>query len=438
MKRVVLLKRRLLALLAIICMMAAIAPVNLVMATDVIANGQMGDNVFWTIDANRLMTVEGTGPIWNYDEPWNHKWNGQNSVNNLVITDGITSIGSYAFGAEFSLKNVEIADSVTTIKNGAFWCDKELISIKLPDSLTVIESYAFSSCEKLASITLPNTVKKIENGAFCSCKGLTHVAIPNQVKIIDESTFADCINLKSINIPIAVTKINDGAFYGCPALTDVYYAGTKAQWDKIQIDYSDNGNDALLSATIHYGAVEESAPSSWAKAEVDAAIQAGLVPTNLQQNYQEPISRGDVAGMFVNLIEKTSGKSIDAVMEEKGVSINPNAFTDTTDKAVLAANALGIINGTGNGKFSPDSTLTRAQIAAIINRVATVLGVNTAGYSHQFTDVSGHWVSSELGWPSSVGIINGVGDNKFSPDTELTTEQAIAITYRAFNTLAKP
>lgn len=118
-----------------------------------------------------------------------------------------------------------------------------------------------------------------------------------------------------------------------------------------------------------------------------------------------------------------------------GVEVNPSAFTDTSDKAVLAANALGIIQGVGNNKFDPDGTFTRAQIAAIINRIARVLGVDTDGYSHIFSDVVGHWVDSELGWPSSVGIINGVGDNKFSPDTELTTEQAIAITYRALQVL---
>ena len=71
-------------------------------------------------------------------------------------------------------------------------------------------------------------------------------------------------------------------------------------------------------------------------------------------------------------------------MAAKGVTINNSAFTDTTDKAVLAANALGIINGVAEGRFDPDGTLTRAQIAAIINRVARVMGVDTEGYSHSF------------------------------------------------------
>ena len=139
--------------------------------------------------------------------------------------------------------------------------------------------------------------------------------------------------------------------------------------------------------------------------------------------------------MFINLLEKSSGESADQIMAEKNVAPNSQAFSDTNDKAVLAANALGILNGTGNGQFSPDATLTRAEIAAVINRVATVEGIDTSGYTHSFTDVTNHWVSPELGWPSSVGIINGVGNNQFDPNAKLNTEQSIVIAYRALEVL---
>ena len=172
-------------------------------------------------------------------------------------------------------------------------------------------------------------------------------------------------------------------------------------------------------------------PSSWAAAEVNAAIDIGLVPENLQKNYTKPVTRSAVAQMFINLVEQTTGQGIDKYLAAKGTTINNNAFSDTTDKAALAANALGLIHGMGNGRFEAEGTLTRAQIAAIINRYAIQFGVNVSGYTHSFTDVSGHWVNSELGWPVHAGIINGVGNNKFDPEGKLTTEQAIAITYRA-------
>lgn len=176
-------------------------------------------------------------------------------------------------------------------------------------------------------------------------------------------------------------------------------------------------------------------PSAWAAEQVQAAIDAGLVPDNLQQNYTAAVSRGDVAEMFIRLIEQSTGKGIDAILREQGVQINENAFTDTSDPSVLAANALGIINGMGGGRFDPNGTFTRAQIAAILNRTAAVLGVDTAGYTHSFQDVSGHWVDDELGWPVHANIINGVGGGRFDPDGALTTEQAIAISYRALQAL---
>jgi hypothetical protein len=179
------------------------------------------------------------------------------------------------------------------------------------------------------------------------------------------------------------------------------------------------------------------APTSWAVADVNAAIAAGLVPENLQRNYQSNITRGEVAQMFINLLEKASGQTIDDFMAAKGVSINDDAFTDTTDRAVRAANALGIINGVGGGRFDPGGVLTRAHIAGLANNIAKVLGVETEGYTHSFTDVSGHWAEPWLGWPVHAKIIQGVGDNKFDPDGQLTTEMAIMLAYHALAPLSQ-
>ena len=81
--------------------------------------------------------------------------------------------------------------------------------------------------------------------------------------------------------------------------------------------------------------------------------------------------------------------------------------------------------------------MTRAQIAAIINRVARVMGIDTEGYDHSFADVDGHWVDDELGWPVHENIIRGVSESSFSPNGNLSTEQAIAITYRAIAPLSE-
>ena len=182
---------------------------------------------------------------------------------------------------------------------------------------------------------------------------------------------------------------------------------------------------------------QQDVPSDWAAQEVESAIQAGLVPQHLQDNYKGGVTRGEVAEMFILLLETVTDKDIDTILSENEVTLDKNAFTDTTDESVLAANALGIISGVGDNRYDPEGTLTRAHVAAILNRIAGVLGVETEGYTHSFTDVSGHWSDGELGWPVHAGIISGVGDNRFDPNGTLTTEQAIAMVWRALEALSE-
>ena len=175
--------------------------------------------------------------------------------------------------------------------------------------------------------------------------------------------------------------------------------------------------------------------SDWARETIENAIAAGLVPEALQKDYTKTITRRQAARMFVSLLEKSAGKDVNTILKEKGIAADKAAFSDTQDAAVLACNALGIIRGTAPGTFSPDSTLTRAQAAAILNRTAGVLGVPTDGYRHSFTDVQGHWADSELGWAARNGILEGTGGGKFSPEGQLTNEQTIAIVWRAYGVL---
>ena len=174
--------------------------------------------------------------------------------------------------------------------------------------------------------------------------------------------------------------------------------------------------------------------SSWAAGQIDEAIAAGLVPAELQKGFTGAISRQQAAGMFIRLLETCSDTEVSAFLRAKGLKVNADAFRDTKDPAVLAANALDILRGTGEGRFSPDDGLTRGQAAAILNRTANALGVRTAGYTHSFTDVKG-WVSPELGWPAQTGILQGVSEGRFAPDDPLTNEQTIAIVLRAWQVL---
>lgn len=204
--------------------------------------------------------------------------------------------------------------------------------------------------------------------------------------------------------------------------------------------YYDTGTRTIPYVTtptkieFNRGAVADN-PSSWATNEVAAAVKSGLISADELQGYRQPISRVRTAQVMVRLIEVSSGQTIDTIIQRSGKNVEQNVFSDTNDEAVAKLYALGIVNGVGGGRFSPEGTLTRAESAAMLNRVARLLNVETGGYSHGFTDVADHWVNSELGWSAHTGIIKGIGEGRFNPNGRLTAEQAIVISYRASEVL---
>ena len=151
-------------------------------------------------------------------------------LNNVVIPNGIISIGDSAFSSCTSLETIALPDNIKNIGNYTFSGCKNLASIKLPDNIKNIGNYAFSGCKNLASIKLPESIEKIGDSAFKDCANLTSIALPNGFSTITQYMFAGCNGLTSISIPKSVKSIAVGAFKDCPNLTKLFYDGTIAQW----------------------------------------------------------------------------------------------------------------------------------------------------------------------------------------------------------------
>lgn len=189
-------------------------------------------------------------------------------IKEIIISDGIETIGTTAFTSSAALTTVVLPDSVTTIGKNAFMNCYNLSTINLPKNLTTIESGAFEKCEKLSSmtidtnkyefsdgilyekkstskdiiciahavgdLTLTDGLTEIKSKAFQEFRSLTSIVIPDGVTSIGNQAFASCAELTNITIPKSVVKIGKQAFNNCKQLTTINYSGTMEEWNIIE------------------------------------------------------------------------------------------------------------------------------------------------------------------------------------------------------------
>lgn len=275
--------------------MTVIMIFSVVISTDMLSvSATDNSNIKWSFDSKTgTLTISGTGEmddyVWSSDVPW---YRYMRNISSVTINKGITSIGKCAFWGCSSLTSITISSSVTTISSWAFNSCSSLTNITIPNSVTSIGESAFEDCKNLKkiiipnnvifigdaafwncfslekvdilssvktigksafrycsslkSVTISNSVTFIDNFAFSYCTSLKSVTIPNSVNSIGKYAFKGCTSLKSITIPKSVTSIGNHAFEDCSNLKDIYYEGTKSQWEKLDINLDEN-------ITIHYG-----------------------------------------------------------------------------------------------------------------------------------------------------------------------------------------
>ena len=221
--------KKLLSFLLSIMLILSVVPMGLFSITASAAtatSGTTGDCT-WKLDGT-VLTISGNGAMGNYygygytgfSLPW-----GQ-SVTEVIIKTGVTSIGEHAFAGCSELRSITIPDSATSIGNAAFIECISLTSVMIPGSITSIGDEAFNGCRGLRSITIPGSVTSIGRGAFVNCRRLTSVTIPESITSIGNSTFSSCTGLTSVTIPNGVTNIENFAFLDCAGLTSVIIPGS--------------------------------------------------------------------------------------------------------------------------------------------------------------------------------------------------------------------
>ena len=303
----------------------------------------------------------------------------------------------------------------------------------------------------------PVPVKVLDNVAAVSCGNATTAAIKTDGSLWmwGDNTYGELGNSGSGNdtgntgdpcqtVPVKVLDSVAAVSCGMQHTAAIKTDGTLWTWgrgDSGQLGYQD------VNATGEYSTRIQTVPkqvegltasvpttgtttpdttgpqvSEWAKEQVSRAAENGLVPDSLGNNYRATITRVQFAATVVKLYE--------AMSSQKAPTAGNSPFTDTSDTAVIQAEALGIVSGVGGGKFAPDALVTRQEAAAMLSRVYTKLGGNipeVAATTFADNDKVSGWARNAVAFMADKGIVKGVGNNSFDPLGNASIEEALVI-----------
>ena len=225
--------------------------------------GKCGDNVEWKITGDTLY-ISGSGKMYDYDNLGSSKnkvpW--KKSFSKVVISDGVTSIGSAAFAQLIDLETITLPEGLETIGDSAFiGCDR-LKTLTIPASVKNIGASICRGCKSFtgytvseanpyycvvggvlytkdmtellsclpgvvstASFTVPDSVKIIGDEAFYGCALSGSFTLPKDLEKIGSKAFSES-TLVSFTAPASLKSVGDYAFSGCDSLRTVTFSGS--------------------------------------------------------------------------------------------------------------------------------------------------------------------------------------------------------------------
>lgn len=310
------------------------------------AKDACGDDVRWHFDQeDSVLYITGSGRMWDYEiterseglsgnyigvnTPWYDRIADCSGIDKVVISDGVTYIGDFAFFCYYSVgpRTIEIPDSVTEIGDMAFWgCDK-CESLTLPEGIVSVGDQAFAYMTALDSIELPDSLVSVGDGAFSGCEGLESFEISENIEYFGDGALMYCSSLGELSIADNNNNyvLRDGALYDVDQKVLIWYS---------PVDISE-------SFTVPDG-VEKIANGAFAQSRIKEAV----LPEGLLAICDNAFERSSVSS--VNIPESTemigdgafyNCSELDYIYVPKGVkSIGFDAFGETENVEIADGN----------------------------------------------------------------------------------------------------
>ena len=255
----------------------------------VVDYGQCGDNASWFLYENGVLVVTGTGSTYDYNIGYETPFfDHKDQINKIVIKDGITRVGECAFELLEGVESVTIGKNVEILAEGSFAWMGSLEELYVPGNVRYIAMGAFSYCRNLKTAVIGRGMTtEVGSQVFYHCDRLISVMFSDSVKSLGDDVFTSCTALETVYIGKGLKSIGFNTFYTTTSLKTINYAGTKEEWDSIDVGiYNGYWFKAELNTEYEYSVPEIRTvgdDSSYNVAETKAGFE--VAPTGVSTKY---------------------------------------------------------------------------------------------------------------------------------------------------------
>lgn len=389
------------------------------------------------------------------------------SLRSVKLPKTVSSLGDYFFAGCTALERIVLPDSVTEIGSNLFNGCTALTDVTLSTNLQAIPANTFYGCASLQKLVAPYAVTKIGKTAFANCTSLTELTLlrnvteaaadalsyPEQVTVYGvkgtyAETYAASVGARfaaidrpatAVSLPKSVTVKVWSSVRLLPSLDpidctdELVWSSSDASVAAVSADGTVTGRkDGSAVITVTAGSVSARCEVAvGTPAHVHSYTAVVTAPTCAVQGYTTyTCSCGEY--YYDDYVPALGHSYVDGVCTRCGASRPETRFVDVKlgswyYNSIVYAVSNGLMNGVGDSKFEPEEGMTRAMLVTVLWRYEG----SPKQRPSTFSDVRrGQWYSEAVSWAAKNGIVTGVGDNKFEPDTQITREQIATILYR--------
>ena len=215
-----------------------------------------------------------------------------NDIKSIKISKTIQTVSPTALSGSPEVKvTVDTDNQYLTVSGGVLYTKDKTKLIFAPSNITslTIDKNTAEIADvamynlQLSKISIPGNVKTIGERAFIRA-AFKQVEIEEGLTTIGDHAFYSCSNLTTLSLPSTLTKIGEGAFDSCSKLKNIYYGGTKEQWDKITL-----GSALPSDITVHFQAVRVTGINlngdsdiTLTKKDQTVELKAKVIPSNAE------------------------------------------------------------------------------------------------------------------------------------------------------------